>query len=99
MKKLYIRSRVHDERGEGMRKIVDDMRLLVKCCSLYYRDNLGQEEICEILGVSRPTVSRLLKLGREKGIVKIEFSTPLLPNSVKRNDAWKKSSVLERLLL
>ena len=79
MKKLYIRSRVHDERGEGMRKIVDDMRLLVKCCSLYYRDNLGQEEICEILGVSRPTVSRLLKLGREKGIVKIEVLDPFAP--------------------
>ena len=62
-----------------MRKIVDDTRLLVKCCLLYYRENLGQQEICDILGVSRPTVSRLLKQGREQGIVKIEVHDPFAP--------------------
>ena len=62
-----------------VRKIVDDTRLLVKCCLLYYRENLGQQEICDILGVSRPTVSRLLKQGREQGIVKIEVHDPFAP--------------------
>lgn len=54
-----------------MKKIIDDDRLIYKCCHLYYKDELGQQEICDRLGISRTTVSRLLKLGREKGIVKI----------------------------
>lgn len=59
-----------------MRKIVDDVRLIFKCCSLYYQDGLGQQEICEKIGISRPTVSRMLQLGRQCGIVKIELYNP-----------------------
>jgi len=56
-----------------MKKIVDDERLIVKCCSLYYDENLGQKEIADILKISRPTVSRLLKAGRESGIVEVKI--------------------------
>lgn len=59
-----------------MRKLIDDERLIYKCCSLYHLDNMGQQEICRILGISRPTVSRLLKAGRDLGIVKIEVINP-----------------------
>lgn len=59
-----------------MKKIIDDIRLIFKCCSLYYQDEKSQQEICSILGISRPTVSRMLKLGRERGIVKIEINNP-----------------------
>lgn len=56
-----------------MKKIVDDERLIVKCCSLYYDENLGQKEIADILKISRPTVSRLLKAGRVSGIVEVKI--------------------------
>ena len=59
-----------------MRKLIDDVRLIFKCCSLYYQDGIGQKEICEILGISRPTVSRMLSAGKELGIVKIEIHNP-----------------------
>lgn len=59
-----------------MKKMVDDTRLIFKCCSLYYQDGKGQQEICDLLEISRPTVSRMLKLGREYGIVKIEINNP-----------------------
>lgn len=59
-----------------MRKLVDDVRLIFKCCSLYYQDGIGQREICELLGISRPTVSRMLNAGKELGIVKIEIHNP-----------------------
>ena len=59
-----------------MKKIIDDVRLIFKCCSLYYQDGLGQKEICEVLGISRPTVSRMLSIGRERGIVRIEIQNP-----------------------
>lgn len=59
-----------------MKKIVDDTRLIYKCCSLYYEEQLGQQDICRVLGVSRPSVSRMLKLGRELGIVRIDVINP-----------------------
>ena len=59
-----------------MRKLIDDVRLIFKCCSLYYQDGVGQKEICQTLGISRPTVSRMLSAGKELGIVKIEIRNP-----------------------
>ena len=59
-----------------VKKLVDDVRLIFKCCCLYYQDGLGQQEICQRLGISRPTVSRMLNLGRERGIVRIELRNP-----------------------
>lgn len=59
-----------------MKKLVDDTRLIYKCCSLYYEEHMGQQDICRLLGVSRPSVSRMLKVGRELGIVRIEVVNP-----------------------
>ena len=66
--------------GKGMQKIVDDNRLIVKCCKLYYEEYYTQNEICNFLGVSRPTISRMLKEGRDLGIVKIEIINPIESN-------------------
>ncbi|MDD4372190.1 MAG: sugar-binding domain-containing protein [Anaerostipes sp.] len=60
-----------------MQKIVDDLRLVYKCCKLYYEDELRQTEICNTLGISRTTVSRMLKVGKEEGIVKVEVINPI----------------------
>lgn len=57
-----------------MKKIIDDARLIFKCCSLYYEDEMSQQEISEHLAISRPSVSRMLKLGKEQGVVKIEVN-------------------------
>ncbi|MDF2563771.1 MAG: Sorbitol operon transcription regulator [Massilibacillus sp.] len=59
-----------------MKKIIDDTRLIYKCCSLYYEDEMSQQGICDYLGISRPSVSRMLKLGKDQGIVKIEVVSP-----------------------
>ena len=57
-----------------MRKVVDDVRLMVKVCDLYYNGNVSQQQIAAMLNLSRPTVSRLLVSAREKGIVQITVS-------------------------
>ena len=59
-----------------MKKIVDNTRLIFRCCKLYYENNLTQAEICKKLEVSRPTVSRMLQAAREKGYVRIELIDP-----------------------
>lgn len=54
-----------------MRKVVDDPRLMIKVCDLFYNQNASQQQICNMLELSRPTVSRLLASAREQGIVQI----------------------------
>ena len=39
--------------------------LLVHVAQLYYHQNLNQSEISKIVGLSRPTVSRMLEEARE----------------------------------
>lgn len=44
---------------------------MLQAAHLYYIDNLTQAEIAKVLGVSRPSVSRLLTRAREEGIVQV----------------------------
>ncbi|MBR0411156.1 MAG: sugar-binding transcriptional regulator [Eubacterium sp.] len=57
-----------------MKKVVDDVRLMIKVCDLYYNQNISQQKIAVTLGLSRPTVSRLLSSARDQGIVQIRIS-------------------------
>jgi deoxyribonucleoside regulator len=52
-----------------------DTRLISKVSSLYYHQEMNQQEIADKLHLSRPKVSRLLKQAKELGIVTISVST------------------------
>ena len=54
----------------------EDLELLVTVATMYYEHDSSQKQIAERLGVSRPTVSRLLERARERGIVRIEIVAP-----------------------
>ena len=56
-----------------MKKIIDDHRLIIKACDLYYNENKTQQQIAKILNVSSPTVSRLLSGAIQKNIVHIDI--------------------------
>jgi len=69
----------HKDGPEGvraMRKVVDDKRLIYKCCKLYYEEDLSQQEIADRLEVSRVSVSRMLQAGKEQGIVVVRVVSP-----------------------
>ena len=51
--------------------------LLVHVSQLYYEQSLSQQKISELLGISRPTVSRLLEEARASGVVEITVHAPL----------------------
>ncbi len=59
-----------------MKKIVENERLIYKCCKLYYEETMTQQRISEKLGVSRVSVSRMIRSGKELGIVKVQVITP-----------------------
>jgi len=53
-----------------------ELRQLVQCLELYYRQGRSQKEIAQALGVSAATVSRLLKRAFDEGMVRVELDLP-----------------------
>ncbi|HBJ1652419.1 sugar-binding transcriptional regulator [Clostridium botulinum] len=51
-------------------------QLSVEVSKLYYQSDYSQQQIAEQLGISRPTISRLLQYAKEKGYVKINIIDP-----------------------
>ena len=57
-----------------MKKVVNDLRLMIKACDLYYNENLSQQEVASALNISRPTLSRLLGGAKEEKLIRIEVT-------------------------
>ncbi|SHE33162.1 sugar-binding transcriptional regulator [Clostridium fallax] len=59
-------------------KPVDNRKqeLSVEVARLYYQLNYSQQQISSRLGISRPTISRLLKYAKEKGYITINIIDP-----------------------
>lgn len=55
---------------------IERQRLAIEAARLYYQSDYSQQDIAERLGVSRPTVSRLLQHAKEQGYVRIEIVDP-----------------------
>lgn len=77
---------------------------LVAAAELYYREQLSQHEIAARLGVSRSTVSRMLQLARDQGIVHIEIRRPASEPAAARSpeqlaDALRSALSLRRVVV
>lgn len=59
---------------EGIGRMNDRHRLMIKVARLYYENGLTQESIAQTLRMSRPRVSRLIQEALEQGIVKISIA-------------------------
>ncbi|AEI43837.1 sugar-binding transcriptional regulator [Paenibacillus mucilaginosus] len=55
----------------------EKQRLSIEAARLYYLSDYGQQDIAVRLGVSRPTVSRLLQYAKDQGYVRITIVDPL----------------------
>ncbi|HLY28953.1 MAG TPA: sugar-binding transcriptional regulator [Aggregatilineales bacterium] len=55
----------------------DDIRLLVRVATLYYKNQYSQQEIAQHLGITRQTVAKFLQRAHDLGIVRIEIQSPL----------------------
>jgi deoxyribonucleoside regulator len=53
-----------------------ELRQTVHCLELYYRQSRSQKDIARALGISAPTVSRLLKRAFDEGLVRVELDLP-----------------------
>lgn len=55
----------------------DKQSLSIDVARLYYQSDYSQQQIATRLGISRPTVSRLLQYAKEHGYVKIQIADPV----------------------
>lgn len=55
---------------------INNKRLMVKVCEMYFLQNKSQKEISALLGISRPQICRIITSARELGIVHISISNP-----------------------
>jgi DNA-binding transcriptional regulator LsrR (DeoR family) len=63
-----------------MATVTDRKKLLYKIAKAYYEDNLTQEEIGKLFGLSRIKVSRLLQQARDERIVQVTIIPPVESN-------------------
>ena len=64
---------------------MDHSDLLARVASLYYDQELTQDDVARRVGVSRSKISRLLKEARKEGIVEIVINYP-----------WRTATALEK---
>lgn len=55
---------------------IDRLEKMIKAARLYYQMDYSQQEIAKKMGVSRPTISRLLQQAKAEGYVRIEIMDP-----------------------
>ncbi|WP_075981951.1 sugar-binding transcriptional regulator [Bacillus massilinigeriensis] len=55
----------------------EKLKKIIEAAKLYYLLDYNQNQIASKLGVSRPTVSRLLQQAKSEGIVKIQITNPM----------------------
>lgn len=55
---------------------LDEMRLAVRVARMYYQWDMKQSDIAKRLGLSQPTISRLLQHAKQSGIVRISVTVP-----------------------
>lgn len=77
----------------------DHTQLLVRTSQLYYEDGLNQNEIADILNVSRPTVSRLLEEAKREGVVEIIVHDPIRKNSELSNRLRKALNLKDAIVI
>ncbi|MCI8940424.1 MAG: sugar-binding transcriptional regulator [Dorea sp.] len=59
-----------------MKKIVNNERMMLRVCDLYYNRDVSQSDIARLMDLSRPTVAKLIKTAKQKRVVQIIISDP-----------------------
>lgn len=78
--------------------MIKDRDLFVSIARRYYLDERSQQQIAHEFGISRPTVSNILKKCRDTGIVQIKIQDDF-PSATAVGDALKKRFPLKNALI
>nr|WP_071460372.1 sugar-binding transcriptional regulator [Bacillus mediterraneensis] len=76
----------------------EKLKKVIEAAKLYYLLDKNQNEIASILGVSRPTVSRLLQTAKAEGIVEIRINNPAEHSSNLTNELEQKFKIKKAIV-
>ena len=72
---------------------------VIRAAELYYKQDFTQQKISEMMGVSRPTVSRLLDEAKKLGIVEINLNIPFSLNAQLSEELRKALNIKDALVV
>ena len=78
---------------------MNNKRIMIKGCELYYIQNKSQKEISAILGISRPQICRLITAAKEGGIVNISISNPYVRETELENRLIGRFGIRDALVV
>lgn len=90
--KLIAQIENNPERGVGM----PADRQIIRICRLYYESKKSQEEIAQLEGISKSTVSRILNKAMESGYITVSITYPIA-NVTDLEDAFASEFGLKRI--
>lgn len=78
--KHNTREKKKEEKTKEKEMAKDTYRInqIIRISKLYYECNMGQVQIAEKEGISKSTVSRLLKMGKDLGLIEVHIKEPAL---------------------
>ena len=78
--------------------ILNNTRVAVRVCQLFYLENKSQKQISDDLGISRPQISRILATARKENLVNIKINDPFARESVLQEQIRRRYPVREALV-
>lgn len=78
---------------------IDELRLMAKIASMYYKQGLRQTEICHKLRIHQSTVSRALKKAESEGIVRFTVTHPAGIHTDVENDLQETFGIDEAIVV
>lgn len=73
--------------------------LMAKAAVMYYIDNISQKDISSVLGISRPTVCRILEQARQSGIVEINVNLPIIRCETMEKELCRKYGFIDAVVI
>jgi DNA-binding transcriptional regulator LsrR (DeoR family) len=86
---------MHDQRLSSAKSTSDERFQLAEIAWLYYGQDWTQEQIAQETGLSRPTISRMLRDARERGIVEIHVHYPFQTAGVVQEQLRSRLGLLD----
>ena len=86
---------MHDRQVSSAKSTSDDQFQLAEVAWLYYAQDRTQEQIARETGLSRPTISRMLRDARERGIVEIHVHYPFQTAGVVEEEVRSRLGLLD----
>lgn len=76
-----------------------DARTLVNASTLYYIEGKSQQEIAELIGVSRPQVSRILQTAKDQGIITFSVHDPYSEEHMLEKQLVRRFGLLDAVVV